>query len=66
MFKRVLIPAWTIFFIMMLLFISFPRQAIRIPHITFIRPYMFALTIVSVVYGVVWLYRQGMNQTRRE
>jgi hypothetical protein len=64
MFKRILILAWVVFLATMLLFVFLPRQAIRIPHTSLIRPYMIVLTVVSVVYGVSWLYRQGVKRAR--
>jgi hypothetical protein len=64
MFKRVLILAWAVFGGVMFLFVFFPTKAVRIPHILFIRPYMIVLTVVSLVYGIFWLYRQGMKSAR--
>jgi hypothetical protein len=52
MFKRVLILAWVAFGGIMFLFVFFPTRAARIPHISFIRPYMIVLTVVSLFYGV--------------
>lgn len=50
----------------MVLLAFFPRLALWIPHIELIRPFVFILVPVSVVYGFVWIYRQGMKQARNK
>jgi len=64
MFGRILIGAWIIFWGLILLVVLFPRLFVRIPHIQLFKPFMIALTLVSMLYGVVWLYRQGMKSAR--
>ncbi len=61
---RCLLVAWALFWSFVLILALFPKVATRIPHLEFIRPYMVILVLVSVVYGIVWLYRLGVKRVK--
>lgn len=61
---RSLLAAWALFWSFVLLLTLFPKAAARIPHLELIRPYMVILVLVSVVYGIVWLYHQGVKRAK--
>lgn len=62
MFRRLLITVWLSVFGSIVLLALFPRLAARIPYPVAIRPFLLLLVVVSVVYGTVLLYRQGMKR----
>lgn len=64
MLGRILIAAWIVFWGLMVVLVRFPKQFVRIPHIQLFRPFMIALTLVSILYGIIWLYRQGMKRAK--
>jgi hypothetical protein len=65
MFRRILIAVWVFVFGSIALLALFPRLAARIPYPVAIRPLLLLLVLVSIVYGVVFLYRQGMTRAER-
>jgi hypothetical protein len=44
----------------------FPKLLIQVPHIEIFRPFFIILMLVSIAYGLRWLYRQGMKKARRK
>lgn len=64
-FGRIIIAAWLLLLGMMLLLFLFPKLASWIPYIELIRPILISLTLVSALYGVTWIYRQGMKSTKK-
>ena len=64
-FGRVLLAGWVFLGGFVFLLSVFPKQVVRIPHLELIRPFMITLTFLSIVYGLVWLYRQGMSRAKK-
>jgi len=62
MFRRILVSGWAFIFGSVALLALFPNLATRIPHPEYIRIFLIPFTLVSIVYGVFWLYRQGMKR----
>jgi hypothetical protein len=62
---RILIAGWAFVFGAIVLLALFPKIVTRIPHPNAIRPFLILFVLVSIVYGVVWLYRQGMKRAKR-
>ena len=64
MFRRILVAGWAFIFGSVALLGLFPRLVPRLP-----RPesflFLFAFVLLSLVYGVFWLYRQGMKRQRQ-
>jgi hypothetical protein len=65
-FGRILIAGWAFIFGTIVLLALFPKMAARISHPSAIRPFLILFVLVSFVYGVVWLYRQGMKRAKRK
>ena len=59
MFGRILVAGWVFIFGSIALLALFPKTATWIPHPSAIRPFLILFVLVSLVYGVVWLYRTG-------
>ena len=66
MLGRILIAGLAFIFGTIVLLALFPKMATRIPHPSAIRPFLILFVFVSLVYGVVWLYRQGMKRAKRK
>jgi hypothetical protein len=67
MFRRILIAAWAFVFGSVALLGLFPSLAtgiLRRPGFLFI--FLLALFLTSFVYGVNYLYRQGMKRAKKE
>lgn len=64
MFRRMLIIVWVSVFGSIALLALFPRLAARIPYPGAIRAFLLLLVSVSIVFGTVLLYRQGMQRAR--
>jgi hypothetical protein len=64
MFRKILIAVWVFVFGSIALLALFPRLAARIPYPVAIRPLLLLLVLVSIVYGVVFLYRRGMERAK--
>jgi hypothetical protein len=62
MFRKILIVGWTAIFGSMLLLAIFPRLAFLLPNPDVMLAFLIPFALVSLVYGIVWLYRQGINQ----
>jgi hypothetical protein len=65
MFGRILIAGWVFIFGGIILLAVFPKLATWIPYPGAIRPFLIVFVLASLIYGVVWLYRQGMKRARR-
>jgi len=67
-FGRMLIAGWTFIFLSVLFFNIFPRLVSRIAPaiLESIRPILLIFILITAVYGVVWLYRQGMKRAKRK
>lgn len=61
---RILIAGWALVFGATVLLVLFPKMVTWIPHPGAIRPFLILFVLVSAVYGVAWLYRQGMNRAK--
>jgi hypothetical protein len=66
MFRRILVAAWVFIFGSVALLALFPKLVMWIPHPAAIRPFLILFVLVSLVYGVVWLYHQGMKRAKRK
>ncbi len=64
MFRRILILVWVLVFGSIALLALFPSLAARIPYPAAIRPFLLLLIFGSIVYAVVFLYRQGMKRAK--
>ena len=64
MFRRILVAGWMFIFGSVALMGLFPELATRIPRSEFLFIFLFTFVLISLVYGVVWLYRQGMKRAR--
>jgi hypothetical protein len=64
MFGRILAVGWIFILGSILLLASFPRLAAWIPNPEFIRIFLIPFALVSAVYGLAWLYRQGMKRAK--
>jgi len=66
MFRRILIAGWVLIFAGVLFFNIFPTLLIKIPRseLELIRPCLLVFILISIVYGIVWLYRQGMKRAK--
>lgn len=62
MFRWILTAAWMFIFGSVLLLGLFPKLVALIPHPEYIRVFLIPFTLVSIVYGVVCLYRRGMRR----
>jgi hypothetical protein len=65
MFRRILIAVWTFVFGSVALLGLFPKLAARVPRPGFLFVFLFSLILISFVYGVYWLYRQGLKRAER-
>jgi len=65
MFRRILVSGWAFIFGSVALLGLFPKLATRIPHPEYIRIFLVPFMLVSIVYGVFWLYRQGMKRAKK-
>jgi len=65
MFGRILAAGWIFLFACALFFGLFPRLVSRIPHPELIPFFVFPFVLVSFLYGIGWIYRQGMKRVRR-
>lgn len=63
-FGRILIGTWILVFGGVALLGLFPRLAARIPYPAAIRPLLLLLILTSFIYGVIFLYRQGMKRAK--
>ncbi len=66
MFARILIAGWALVFVVAFLLLFFPKVLVRVPHLELFRPLFISLWLVTVVSGLVSLYRQGMKRARRK
>ncbi len=66
MFRRILIAAWGFLFGGVALLGLFPSLAIRVLRPRFLFIFLFTLFLTSFVYGVYYLYRQGMKRAKKE
>ncbi len=66
-FGRILIAGWMLIIVAVLFFNIFPRFVSRIAPaiLETIRPILLIFILIAAVYGVAWLYRQGMKRARR-
>lgn len=64
MFRRILVAGWTFIFGSVALMGLFPKLATRLPRSEFLFIFLFTFVLISFVYGVYWLYRQGMKRAR--
>jgi hypothetical protein len=64
MFGRILIAIWVFIFGSVAILGVFPRLATKLPRPHFMFVFLFTFAVVSLVYGVVWLYRQGMKRSQ--
>ena len=67
-FGRVLIGIWIIVWVPILLFMMSPVKPSHIPVIIvrLLGPFLFVLALTSMVYGLIWLYQEGMKSARRD
>lgn len=65
LFVRLLVGAWVLFWGVVLTLVLFPKLAARIANIGTLRPFFIFLAFVSIAYGIVWLYRQGMKTSKK-
>lgn len=65
MFRRILVAVWAFIFGIVALLGLFPKLATRLPRPGFLFVFLFVFALVSFVYGVYWLYRQGMKRAKR-
>jgi hypothetical protein len=63
MLGRLIVAGWIFIFGCVLLLGLFPRLLALIPHPEYIRVFLIVFVPVSAVYGVVWLYKEGMKRT---
>lgn len=64
MLGKIIIAGWVLFFAFVLVTGIFPKLIFRIPHLELAPFFVFPFVFVSIVYGIVWLYRQGMKHAR--
>jgi len=64
MFRRILVVGWACIFGSVALMGLFPKLATRIPRPEFVFVFLFTFALISLVYGVFWLYRQGMRHAK--
>jgi hypothetical protein len=64
MFRRILVAGWAFIFGSVALMGLFPKLATRIPRPEFVFIFLFTFVLISLVYGVFWLYRQGMKRAK--
>ena len=63
MVRRILIASWVFIFGSVALLGIFPKQlATRLPRPQLLFVFLFTFVLTSFVYGVIWLYRQGMEK----
>ena len=67
-FGRILIGIWIIVWVPILLFMLSPVRPSHIPVfiVRLLGPFLFVLTLTSMVYGLIWLYQEGMKSARRD
>jgi hypothetical protein len=67
MFGRILIGIWVLVWVSIFLFILSPVKPARIPLfiLRLLGPFVFVLAVTSMVYGLIWLYQEGMKRARR-
>jgi hypothetical protein len=63
MFRRILVAGWAFIFGSVALMGLFPRLA-RIPRSEFVFIFLFTFALISLVYGVFWLYSKGMKRAK--
>ena len=61
MLSRIFIAGWIFVLGGTLLLSVFPRLVFLIPHPEYIRIFLVMFVPISVVYGLVWVYRRGMK-----
>jgi hypothetical protein len=66
MLKRVLILVWGLIFSFVLLLTVFPKLVVWAPRPSVSVPFMVFLMLFSLVYGVVWVFREGMKRATRK
>jgi hypothetical protein len=64
MFRRILVGGWAFIFGSVALLALFPKLMTRLPRPEFQFFFLFAFFLTSLVYGVFWLYREGMKRAR--
>lgn len=67
--SRILVVGWMLLFGCVALLGIFPKLAIlfnRIPHPEVIRPFLIFFVLISALYGIVSLYRQGMKRAKKK
>ena len=62
MIGRILIALWVFIFACVALLGVFPRLATRLPRPSFMFVFLLSFVLISLIYGVVWLYPQGMKR----
>ena len=65
MFRRILIAGWVFVFGSVALLGIFPKLATRLPRPPFLFILLFTFVLISLAYGVFWLYRRGMNRASK-
>jgi len=66
MFRRILVAGWAFIFASVALLALFPKLMTRLPRPEFQFFFLFAFVLISLVYGVFRLYRQGMKRAKGE
>jgi hypothetical protein len=64
MVRRILVGGWVFIFGSVALMGLFPKLATLIPRPELVFIFLFSFVLISLVYGVFWLYRESMKRAK--